>query len=102
MGKGIESVGDILKGVLEQKGLGRQLRKQGALHAWPEVVGEAIARVTKARSVSGDALVVEVRSSAWLMELNLMRNDILERLNEGREEGRIGRIAFVLAEKPEG
>lgn len=101
MSKGVERVADILKEVLARGGLSEQLERQGAVDAWAGVVGEGIAAVTRARAVSGDTLIVEVRSSAWLMELNLMRHEILERLNDGRREGRIGRIAFTLAEKPE-
>ncbi|MFC1791012.1 DciA family protein [Gemmatimonadota bacterium] len=46
----------------------------------------------------GTAMVVEVKSSAWLMELNLMKGEILRQVNEGRTEGLIENIVFVLAE----
>ncbi|HSR42267.1 MAG TPA: DUF721 domain-containing protein, partial [Longimicrobiales bacterium] len=66
---------------------------------WPEVVGEGIAEVTRARSVSDATLFVEVRSSAWMMELDMMKGRILARLNEGRDEAsRIAKLVFVLAE----
>jgi hypothetical protein len=45
-------------------------------------------------------MIVEVRSSSWLMELNLMKEDILRRVNEGRREALIEKIVFVLAEEP--
>jgi hypothetical protein len=41
---------------------------------------------------------VEVRSSPWLMELNLMKREILTRLNEGRGDAPIEKLVFVLAE----
>jgi predicted nucleic acid-binding Zn ribbon protein len=66
---------------------------------WEPKVGEAIARVTRARCVRDETLIVEVRSSAWLMELDLMKAAILERVNEGRSEGLVARIVFVLAEQ---
>ena len=69
-----------------------------AADEWEARVGEAIGRVTRARGVRGTALVVEVKSSAWLMELNLMKDEILRAVNEGRQEGLIERIVFVLAE----
>jgi predicted nucleic acid-binding Zn ribbon protein len=62
-------------------------------------MGDAIAGVTRARGVRDTTLIVEVRSSAWLMELNLMKGEILRRINEGREEAPIERIVFVLSEK---
>ncbi len=50
--------------------------------------------------MSGSVLIVEVRSSAWLNELDMMKDEILRRLNEGRDEGRIEAIRLVLAEQP--
>ena len=70
-----------------------------AAEGWEERVGEAIGKVTRARGVSDTTLFVEVKSSAWLMELNLMKDEILSRVNEGRDKGLIERIVFVLAEQ---
>jgi predicted nucleic acid-binding Zn ribbon protein len=93
-------VGEILDAFLDRAGVREQLERTTALDEWPSRVGEAIARVTSPRSVSDGTLIVEVRSSAWLMELNMMRSDILRRVNEGREQALIDRIVFVLGELP--
>ena len=97
--KGPERVGDLLGGFLEKKGLREALERAGVTEEWEERVGEAIGEVTRARGVQEKTLFVEVRSSAWLMELNLMKEEILARVNEGRDEGLIERIVFVLAER---
>ena len=97
-GKGPQKVGDVLGGFLEKKGLREAVRRAEAVEEWEERVGEAIARVTRAQGVRGTALIVEVRSSAWMMELDLMKDEILERVNEGREDGFVEKIVFVLAE----
>jgi predicted nucleic acid-binding Zn ribbon protein len=55
--------------------------------------------VTTPLRVSSGVLFVAVRSSAWLMELKLMETEILRRLNQGRERGKIDKIRFVLAEE---
>lgn len=70
----------------------------GVLDLWPEIVGPAIARVTEARGVQEATLFVEVRTSAWLMELNMMKAELLERVNERMSEAPLERIVFVLAE----
>jgi predicted nucleic acid-binding Zn ribbon protein len=98
--KGPVRVGKILDDFLDRAGVRTQLERTTALEEWPSRVGEAIARVTNPRSVSEGTLIVEVRSSAWLMELNMMRNEILRRVNEGREQAPIDRIVFVLGEQP--
>lgn len=100
--KGPERVGDLLGSFLEGKGLRKAVSRVEALDDWDDRVGEAIAQVTRARGVRDTAIIVEVRSSPWLMELNLMKEEILRRLNQGREDAPIERIVFVLAEKERG
>lgn len=97
--KGPQRVGDLLGDFLEKKKLREALDRVDAAGEWQERVGEAIGQVTRAKGVSGATLFVEVKSSSWLMELNLMKRDILARVNEGRERGRIEKIVFVLAEQ---
>jgi predicted nucleic acid-binding Zn ribbon protein len=98
---GPERIGALLGDFLERRGVRAQIERTGVLEVWPEKVGEAIARVTRARGVSEGTLFVEVRSSAWLMELNMMRGEILRRVNEGRESALIERIVFVQGGEPE-
>jgi predicted nucleic acid-binding Zn ribbon protein len=93
-------VGDILGGLLRRLGLEEGVARQDAVRRWETVVGEAIAAVTEATAVSGDTLFVRVASSAWMSELNLMRHEILRRLNAGQSAGRVERIVFTLWEKP--
>jgi predicted nucleic acid-binding Zn ribbon protein len=98
--KGPEKVGDLLGAFLEKSGLRETVSRIEAVDHWDELVGEAISRVTRAQGVRGTALIVEVRSSSWLMELNLMKEEILRRVNEGRQEALIEKLVFVLAEDP--
>jgi predicted nucleic acid-binding Zn ribbon protein len=91
-------IGDVLNDVLEDAGVLRQFERLGVLDLWPEIVGERVAQVTRARNVDDTTLVVEVRSSAWLMELNMMKGDLLERVNEHAPETPMDRLVFVLAE----
>lgn len=91
-------VDEVLAGVLEKHGVQKQVQRIGVLELWPEIVGEQLARVTRVKGVDEDALFVEVRSSAWLMELSMMKEDFLERVNERLGEAPIDRVVFVLAE----
>ena len=92
-------VGDLLGNLLEKRGLGTQILRLGALDVWSDAVGEKIAEVTEAKTVVASTLFVEVRSSAWLMELSLMKKALLERVNVELEgEGTIDRIVLTLME----
>lgn len=91
-------LGNLLPGFLEDEGIREQLERVEVLGEWAERVGPKIADVTRARSVAGRTLIVEVRSSAWLMELNMMRGRILARLNESRSEAPLEKLIFVLSQ----
>jgi predicted nucleic acid-binding Zn ribbon protein len=98
---GASHVGEVLARLIRKLGIEGELAGQGALERWNEVVGDRIAGVTRPRAVSRGTLFVEVRSSAWLSELNLMRRDIMARLNAGADKGgRVEKIVFVLGEEP--
>lgn len=93
-----ERVGDVLGAYLRDSGLGERVAEASVVPEWPERVGPAIAAVTTPLRVSRGALVVAVRSSAWLMELRLMEREIVRRINVGRDEGRIERIRFIMSD----
>ncbi len=95
---GLKPVGDLVSQLLKDQGLDRQIQRVSVLDEWPTVVGERVAAMTRAKAVSGKDLIVEVKSSPWLMELNMMRVQILERLNHGHEDAPIERLVFVLGE----
>lgn len=97
-GRGPTRVAAVLSEVLEQHGVREQVRRMEVLDLWPEIVGEPLAAVTRARGLEDATLFVEVRSSAWLMELNMMRGEFLERVNARLGDVPLERIVFVLAE----
>ncbi|MBR9990509.1 MAG: DUF721 domain-containing protein [Gemmatimonadetes bacterium] len=92
-----EKLGDALQSYLRDSGLDERVEEAGVVPEWAERVGEAIAAVTTPLRTSRGTLLVAVRTSAWLMELRLMEREILRRLNEGRDRGRIERIRFLMA-----
>ena len=94
-------LGDALQSYLRESGLDERVEEAGVVPEWAERVGAAIAAVTMPLRTSRGTLLVAVRTSAWLMELRLMEREILRRLNEGRERGRIERIRFLMAGEDE-
>lgn len=88
----------LLAQVLERHGVQKTVQRMGILDLWPDIVGKKLASVTKVRGLDGDALVVEVRSSAWLTELSMLKGDVLRRVNARLAEAPLERVVFVLAE----
>ena len=92
------ALGSIVDKILEDHGVLDQVRRMSVLDEWSAIVGDAVARVTRARSVEDGVLIVEVRSSPWLMELNMMKGDFVRRVNDYMPDTPIERIVFVQAE----
>jgi predicted nucleic acid-binding Zn ribbon protein len=89
-------VAEALASYLERSGLAEKVEAAAVIPDWAPRVGEKIAEATRPLHVSGDTLVVAVRSSAWMMELKMMESQILRRLNAGRKRGRIEHLRFVM------
>ena len=62
------------------RGITDEVRARRVLTEWTELVGPKIASRTRPDGVYERTLVVEVASSAWLQELNLLRTQILSGL----------------------
>jgi predicted nucleic acid-binding Zn ribbon protein len=67
---------------LELHGITDQVRAGRVLTEWTDLVGAKIAQRTRPDGVSDRILWVEVATSAWLHELNLLRPQLLENLVE--------------------
>ena len=91
-------VASVVSAVLQRYGVKEQVERMEVLELWADIVGEKLAAVTNAKVVSDGALIIEVRNSAWLMELNMMKGDFLVRVNERLSGARIDRVVFVQAE----
>lgn len=94
-----QAVGDLLARYLDKSGLASRVEAAAVIPEWEERVGPAIAAVTEPLRVSDGTLVVAVTTSAWMMELNMMKADLMRHVNAGKsaKAGRIEQIVFVMA-----
>jgi hypothetical protein len=67
---------------------------QTILATWPAIVGENVAAHSSPLELSGDALVIATRSSAWSQQLQFLSEDILRALAALPEARTIARLAF--------
>jgi predicted nucleic acid-binding Zn ribbon protein len=91
----VEPIGDVLRQVVRDLGLGKKLNEQRAVIEWPDVVGERVAAHSRATRVDGGRLFVEVDSPVWAQELSLMRRRILGEINRRIGRGVIKAVHFV-------
>ena len=90
-------IADALTGFLREHGLAKRIEQATAIEQWPKVVGEQIAGVTKAFSITPDGtLFVAVTTHSWMTELGLMEPELLAALNAGRTADRVRKIRYRL------
>lgn len=79
--------GDALRVVLEQCGVAREVRAHRLVTHWREIVGSRIASRAWPESISGGVLWVRVANAAWLQELSLLRDELLDKVQNALEGG---------------
>jgi len=77
----LEPLEQLLGNALHNTGLGKRLQEYKAVEAWDEVVGDLVAEHSNATGIREGTLFVDVTSSVWMQELQLLRGEIIERLN---------------------
>ncbi len=91
----MERIGQVLDQLLEKMGVAKGLKRHLAIQAWPTVVGEVVARHTRAVAVRNRKLIVLTDSPAWAQELSMQRREWLEGLRSALgDDGVIEDILF--------
>ena len=92
------SAARAIASALQFAGISDEIRGQRVLTEWAELVGAKIAQRTRPDGVTDRVLWVEVVSSAWLHELNLLKPQLLRGLTERLGQPRLfDEIRFKLA-----
>jgi predicted nucleic acid-binding Zn ribbon protein len=89
-----EQAGAILKGLLTRLGLQERLEQRCLLEAWPQVVGEKIARFSRAIDLQDGVLLLQADNAVWRQELTLLLPTIMEKYNERYGAGTIKEIRW--------
>ncbi len=91
----LRATGDLVGGVLAGLGLAGRLREQEALAAWPEMVGEEVARRSRALRIRDGVLFVRVDSASWSQELLFLKSQIIARFDAALGAGLVREIRFT-------
>jgi hypothetical protein len=74
------------------------LKDQHLWDAWHKAVGKTISAQTRVDRLDHDTLLVKVSSSAWMHQLQFVKNEIIEKLNEILGKESIRNIFFSIGE----
>ncbi|HNX06580.1 MAG TPA: DUF721 domain-containing protein [Bacteroidales bacterium] len=72
---------DVIRQLIEYYRLDRKLNEATMIEKWEEIVGKMIAQHTTKLHVDKRVLYIELDSSIVRNELNLIKSEILKRLN---------------------
>jgi predicted nucleic acid-binding Zn ribbon protein len=75
-----KSLGESLKGLLEQLGIEPQIKEYQVVHMWAEIVGENIANASVAEKVIEKVLYIKVKNMTWRTELLFQKTQILQKI----------------------
>jgi hypothetical protein len=93
-----QSAAQAILRALQHHGLSDEIRGQRVLTEWAELVGPKVAARTRPDGISERVLWVEVATSAWLHELNMLKAQLLKGLIDRLGEPRLFEdIRFKLA-----
>ncbi len=76
-----EQLGAVLNQFMREEGLETPYNEWRLVEAWPEVMGQAIARYTLSAEIRNRTLFVRLSSSIVRQELMIGRKSLVQRLN---------------------
>ncbi len=93
--KAPEPIASTLGGIIDRLDSEGHFAIVRLLQAWPEVVGETLARRTEVVDLKFHTAVVKVSGGMWIQELNLLKPEILSRLTVRVGEDAVRDLRFV-------
>jgi predicted nucleic acid-binding Zn ribbon protein len=89
-----------LKGVLEQAlkaaDIDADLELYGLWELWPEVVGPLTAQNARPAAIKGKLLLVNVSSAPWTQQLQYLKGELIEKLNQALGREAVENIRFQI------
>jgi predicted nucleic acid-binding Zn ribbon protein len=86
---------DILDHVLHSQGLDKRIQQENAVILWEEIVGPRIAKASKALRIDRGELLIQVKSSSWKQQIQMLKPDIIKKLNTHLGEKTVKAIRFI-------
>lgn len=78
----VKILGEIVLHCLRQDGLETPLMQKRVIAAWDEIAGKAIARYTGDKFIKNQILFIKILNPALRTDLSMMREELLNRLNQ--------------------
>jgi len=90
-----KSLKEAIEQMLQVYKIKRRFEETAIIAEWPELVGKSVANRTKELYIHNKKLFLRIESSVIKNELLLMRNQIIEKINEKAKEILVEEIIFL-------
>ncbi len=77
-----QKLGEIIREYLEQMMIDKKLKEVSTIRSWEELMGKPVAERTRNIYVKNKILFIELKSSVLRNELIMMRQAIIDKINE--------------------
>ena len=84
-----------IKIAINKAGIEKALKQESAVFLWKEVVGRKVAKAAKAEKVDKGTLIVKTDSSVWRQELQMQKEQLIEKINKKIGSEAIKEIRFI-------
>jgi len=94
--KELVPLGSVLPNLLKSIRTGSDAQLVEVWELWDDVVGETIAKNARPAAFKGKLLLVEVSSSTWMHQLQFLKADIIEKINDAFGKEMVDEIKFKI------
>jgi predicted nucleic acid-binding Zn ribbon protein len=99
-GREPKGLGDVVGNLTQELGWTEPLARSEVIEAWPEVVGEEMAKHSSPMTIEEGALVIRCDSTAWATQLRLMRGQITTTIAERYPEAGVESVRVLAPDAP--
>jgi hypothetical protein len=96
----LQRLGNVLTGILKKHNIFFDSEEQRLLDVWQKAVGPQISVQTRPDRLKRNTLFVKVSSSVWMHQLHILKQDIIEKINELLGKELIKDVHFSIGEIP--
>jgi predicted nucleic acid-binding Zn ribbon protein len=89
-----QPIGDVLKEYLKALKINSKLKEMHVVNHWEDLMGKSVANRTRSVFIKNKTLFVQLKSSVLRNELTMMRQSIMDKLNEQAGEKIIDKIVI--------
>ena len=89
-------LGTILQEAIAASKIDVDLSAYKLWQQWQDVVGPVIGENTRPEAIKGKLLLVNVSSSPWIQQLQFLKSELIEKLNQAMGIELIGDIRFKI------